>query len=438
MPKLIRKGTSQYTLYSIFGWVLFAALVLLVAMAFFDTGRISIGENNYNLSLIRLNKAIAFMVAILGLQVIVGYTGQLALGQSFFFGLGAYTAAYLVQNQGWPYLLTLIVVVPLCALVGMVLGLPALKIKGLYLALVTLTVAAIFPSLVRLDFLFDITNGSNGKSVESKLHAPDWLPLDGLAGFLQGLPLVGGYFGDGDLSSKEADRVWKYILFVIVAAVCFKLVGNLLRSRPGRAMRAVRDNEPSAAVYGIDLARTKTKAFALGSALGGVGGVIYVMELGIASPDDFSQLLAINLIVGLVVGGVANPWGAVLGGLVITLIPDWASSTKTFEGILPDDVADGADRWLQGPVGGLVLGSLLILLTFILPGGIAQGLRNLKSRIVQVLPTPPPLPGAAQLDMALAGGASAGAATNGMVDARDEIEDAIEDAAIEAEAEVPS
>ena len=383
MALTIPKGTAAYRNYRTIGWILFIAVVVLAAMAFFDVGRISIGQNNYNLSLIRINKAISFMVAILGLQIIVGYTGQLALGQSLFVGLGAYITAYLVQDQGWPYMATLVVVIPFCFVIGVLLGLPALRIKGLYLALVTITLAAVFPAIVRLPELFDITNGSNGKSVDADLIAPDWLALNGLAGFLQGIPFFGQYFGDGELSTREADRVWKYLLFVLLAAICFWLVSNLFHSRMGRAMRAVRDNEASAAVSGVDLARTKTLAFGIGSALGGVGGAIYVMELVIASPDDFALILAINLLVGLVVGGVANPWGAVLGGLVIGLVPDWASSTTEIAGV--------PDRWLQGPTGSLFLGALLILLTFVLPGGIAQGLSKLKQRVFNVVPTPPPL-----------------------------------------------
>ena len=113
-------------------------------------------------------------------------------------------------------------------------------------------------------------------------------------------------------------------------------------------MRAVRDNETSAAVSGINLAATKTISFGIASALGGIGGAIYVAEVGIASPDDFSSLVAIYLIVGLVVGGVGTLEGAIVGGLVYALVPDWASSTQS--------IAFVPERWLQGPTGSLILG----------------------------------------------------------------------------------
>ncbi len=111
--------------------------------------------------------------------------------------------------------------------------------------------------------------------------------------------------------------------------------------------------------------------------------MVYVAELGIASADDFTQLLAINFIVGLVVGGVGTLPGVVVGGLVIAFIPDWASETSSLPGI--------PERWLSGPTGSLILGILLIALTFFLPGGIVSGARRLKARFVSVRPIPPKL-----------------------------------------------
>ncbi|MEO1063935.1 MAG: branched-chain amino acid ABC transporter permease [Actinomycetota bacterium] len=387
-PKRIAHGSREHKIYHWSAWGAFVLFVILVAFAYVDVGSISLGENTYNISLTRLTKAVSFMIAILGLQVIVGFTGQVALGQSFFFGTGAYITAWLVADQNWPILLTLVVVVPFCFVIGMILGLPAVRIKGLYLALVTLGMAQVFPAIVNLEQLSEYTNGAGGKLLESDLEAPTWMPFDGIAGFLQSIPLVGDFFGDGDLSSREEERLWKFMIAVIIAAICFWMVSNLIKSRMGRAIRAVRDNETGAAVSGIDLARTKTLSFGVASALGGVGGVVYVAELGIASPLDFSLVLAINFIVGLVVGGVGTLSGAVVGGLVITLVPDWSSATQS-AGFLPE-------RWLQGPTGAFILGVMLILLTFFLPGGIVAGFRRLRARFVVV--TPPTLPGAAQAE----------------------------------------
>lgn len=375
------EGTSQYRTYKYVAWGLWLLVLVLFAFAYADTAQLTFFDNSYNLGLPRVNKAIAFMIAILGLQVIVGYTGQLALGQSFFFGTGAYLAAWLVADHGWPWLATLAVVVPFCFGIGVIFGLPALRIKGLYLALVTLGLAAVFPAIVQLDVLDEYTGGAAGKSVDSELVAPSWLPLDAINSFFQNLPFLGQYFGEGDLTEKEADRIWKFLLFAFLAFVCIWLISNLIKSRPGRAMRAIRDNETSAAVSGVNLAWQKTVSFGVASALGGVGGIVYVAELGIASPGDFTQLLAILFIVGLVVGGVGTLPGAVVGGLAITFIPEWASATSEFPGI--------PERWLQGPTGTFIMGVLLIVLTFFLPGGIVAGVRQLKAKVVRVMPAPP-------------------------------------------------
>ncbi len=223
------------------------------------------------------------------------------------------------------------------------MGIPALRIKGLYLALVTLGLAAIFPSIVQLDSLDEYTAGAAGKKVNSDIAAPGWLPLDGIASVLQKIPFFGQYFGDGDLSSNDADRIWKFFVFTVVGAICFWMVANLIKSRPGRAIRAIRDNETSAAVSGVHLSRYKTMSFGVASALGGVGGIVYVAELGIASPGDFSQLLAIFFIVGLVVGGVGTLSGAVVGGIVIAFVPEWSSATTRRAGC-SRPLAPGPDR----------------------------------------------------------------------------------------------
>ncbi len=389
-PKfLFTQGTNRYRAYKFAGFALLTLLILIVAFAYNDTGSITLFDNDYKFSITRVTKSISFMVAILGLQVVAGFTGQLSLGQGFFFGTGAYVSAYLVADQDWAWFTSLLVVIPVCFLIGLLFGIPALRIKGLYLALVTLGMAAVFPSLIKLDFLLDYTGGAAGKQVDSDFIPPSWLPLDGIVDALHTIPLIGQYFGEGEgLSSKEEQRVWTFFLMTILALICFKVVSNLIKSRPGRAMRAIRDNETSAAVNGMSLAFHKTMSFGVASALGGVGGMIYVAELGIASEGDFTQLISILFVVGMVVGGVGTLSGAVLGGLVIAFIPDWASSTQNLPGV--------PERWLQGPTGGLILGIGLIVVTFVLPGGIIAGVRKIRGRIVQVLPeTPALMPGVA-------------------------------------------
>lgn len=384
-PKyLFTQGTGSYRAYKFAGFAILTLLIFIVAFAYNDTGSITLLDNDYKISVTRVTKSISFMVAILGLQVVAGFTGQLSLGQGFFFGTGAYVSAYLVADQDWAWFTSLLIVIPVCFLIGLLFGIPALRIKGLYLALVTLGMAAVFPSLIKLDFLIDYTGGAAGKQVDSDFIPPSWLPLDGIVDALHSIPLIGQYFGEGEgLSSKEEQRVWTFFLMTILALICFKMVSNLIKSRPGRAMRAIRDNETSAAVNGMSLAFHKTMSFGVASALGGVGGMIYVAELGIASEGDFTQLISILFVVGMVVGGVGTLSGAVVGGLVIAFVPDWASSTQNLPGV--------PERWLQGPTGGLILGVGLIVVTFVLPGGIIAGVRKIRGRFVQVLPETPQL-----------------------------------------------
>lgn len=411
-PKfLFTQGTSQYRTYKFLGFALLVLGLVIVAFAYSDTGSLTLLDNDYKLGLTRVTKSISFMIAILGLQVVAGFTGQLSLGQGFFFGMGAYISAWLVADHNWGFFTTLIVVVPACFVVGLLFGIPALRIKGLYLALVTLGLAAVFPSLILLDKLEPFTGGAAGKQVGYDFVPPGWLPLDGIVDALHKLPLVGSYFGEGaGLSDKEEGRVWTFFLMVLLALVCFKMVSNLVKSRPGRAMRAIRDNETSAAVNGMSLSFNKTMSFGVASALGGVGGMVYVAELGIASPGDFTQLISILFIVGMVVGGVGTLSGAVIGGLAIAFIPDWASSTQNFPGV--------PERWLQGPTGGLILGVGLIVLTFVLPGGIIAGVRQLKAKVVRVVPQRPAL-------LMAGAGAQPGSASSPLTD--ESVVDSIDD-----------
>ncbi|HEC11250.1 MAG TPA: branched-chain amino acid ABC transporter permease [Acidimicrobiales bacterium] len=385
----IVQGSPQHRIYRWVGWGSFVAAVLLIPLIVADVAVINIGSNSYKFTMSQLTLATSWAVAVLGVQVIVGYTGQLTLGNSFFAGVGAYLTAILVADYHWSYVSTLVVVLPITFLLGMAIGLPALRIRGLYLALVTISIAALLPSFAKLDTISipftgktisELTNGSNGKDIKSisKIKSPDWIPWDGIAGFFQGIPVVGKFFGEGGLSARQEDTLYKYLIMLAIAVIAFWLVRNLLNSRVGRALQAIRDNETSAAVSGVDLALYKTLAFGVSAALAGVAGTMYAIDIGFVNSDDFGLFLAVNFVVGLVVGGVINMWGAVVGGLAIVLIPSMARSTQSVPLV--------KQSWLQGPVGPFVQGVLLILLTFVLPGGIVYGIRRLRARFVQVVP----------------------------------------------------
>lgn len=382
--RILVKGSPAQRRYTAISWALFVLFVFLVPFVFADTWAPTVFGDKYTVGMDNILHSIAWMVAVLGLNLLIGFNGQISLGHSFFVGTGAYLSGVLVVSYGWSFPLTLLAVVPVCFLLGIVVGIPALRIKGLYLALVTLVLATIFPTLVRLDAWSDKTGGSNGLNASMEHRPPSWLPLSEIAEVLQAIPVIGGVFGSDGLTERGEERVWLYIVLVAVASLMFWIARNILRSRPGRAFVAIRDNETGAAVSGINLPITKTLAFGLSAAYAGIAGVMYTFAIGALAPDVFGINLAIFFIVGLVIGGVATLSGAVIGGLAIIFIPhlssQWASQT---ESLGPLDVT--GDR----PYGQVLLGAFLIIVTFVLPGGVVAAMRRLRARFVVVVPRPP-------------------------------------------------
>jgi len=311
----------------------------------------------------QLNHAIGLAVGVLGLNMLIGYSGLLALSHSAFIGLAAYISGILIQYFGWPWLWTLIPSLLATFVIGSLLGFPALRIKGLYLALVTLALAVVFPTLLKMDVpvpffkggelsVADYTGGANGLIIKDKFHAPDWIPS-----------FLGG----------DEEVIWHYYFIVFVTVIMFVLANNMLKSRAGRAVIAIRDNETGAAVSGVNLPLYKTMWFGVSAVFAGVSGFLYLVEFAFVSDTSFSLNLAILLLAGLIVGGVGTVYGAIWGGLLIVFIPWWAS-----------DVGDG-------PWGSVVFGVLLIVLTFVMPGGLIAGVRRVKAHLVQIVPQAPEL-----------------------------------------------
>ena len=380
MSASLVEGSSAHRTYRVVTWSLFVLLALLIPFWAVQTPSFTISDSTFTFSLGNLSHAVSYMVAVLGLGLLIGYNGQISLGNSFFMGLGAYITASLVVDREWSFFLTLLVVIPVTFLVGMLVGVPALRIRGLYLALVTLGLAAIFPALVRLEQVRDQTGGANGKRIGSDLDPPSWLPLESISEVLAGVPLIGEWvFGEGGLGRRDEGAIWTYLLLAAMAGVAFWVTRNLIYSRPGRSIIAIRDNETGAAVSGVNLALTKTLTFGMSAALGGLAGTMYAMAIQFVAPDVFGVNLAIFLVVGLVVGGVGTLSGAVVGGLVIIFVPLWASQVASVPGV--------PERFLRGPTGTFFLGALLIILTFVLPGGVIYGARRLRSRLVKVQPS---------------------------------------------------
>ncbi|MEU3859471.1 branched-chain amino acid ABC transporter permease [Streptomyces sp. NPDC028722] len=278
----------------------------------------------------QLTMVLLYAVALAGLNLLVGFGGQISLGHGAFFAAGAYTAAVMLDRYDTGHLATLPVAAAGCFLLGLVFGVPALRLRGLYLALVTLSFAVFLPPLLKR--LEPVTGGSMGLTVD-KLQPPAWSGL--------------------------AEDQWMYFVVLAVTAVALLLARNLLRSRVGRALLAVRDNESAAEVMGVRLSLHKTLAFAWSAMFAGVGGCLYTWVIGFVSPDSFSFVLSITLLAGLVVGGLASLYGPLLGAAFVMYVPS-----------VSQDLSEAAP--------GVVFGLLIIAVMLVAPTGLA----GLPSRVL--------------------------------------------------------
>jgi branched-chain amino acid transport system permease protein len=229
----------------------------------------------------------------------------------------------------------------------------------LYLALVTLALAIAFPSIAKMNQLTDLTGGANGKTVASfrTWKAPSWLPFDTTS--------------DG----------WRFVVLCIIGAFMFLLASNMIRSRVGRALVSLRDNETSAAVSGVYPAGWKTSAFAVSAGYASVGGALLVLAIPVVGPDSGGFVVAVALITGLVIGGVATISGAVLGSLAIVWLPEL---TKNWGGYIP--LFGESDAPL---LANAAYGILLIAVVFVMPGGAAWFVRFVRSKFVRFVPRLP-------------------------------------------------
>jgi len=240
--------------------------------------------------------AIAYAIAILGLNLLMGFAGQICLAQGTLFGVGAYVTAILNATYGISPLVTLPVSAAVAAVVGLAIGLPALRLQGLQLAIVTFGIAAAFPQLLLK--MGSLTGGVSGLPIDA-LEPPSFMP--------------------------DNPELWLYIISLTCAGIGALLVSLMLFGDNGRALRAQRDNPQIAQALGINLTRTRLWAFAASSALSGLGGGVFGIISGFISPESFLAILSINIVIGSIVGGVTSIVGAFLGGLFMVFVPTWAS-----------------------------------------------------------------------------------------------------------------
>lgn len=320
----VERDSPQHRRLKLAGFALLAVVALAIPFLF----------GPYRVSQFTL--VLIYAVAVLGLNLLVGYSGQISLGHGAFFALGAYTGAILLDRTSVPHLLTVPAAALVCFAAGLALGLPALRLRGLYLALVTLAIAIATPVLIKR---FDsLTGGSQGIAVDQP-QAP--------------------------ASSGLADDQFLYVLALVVAAPMFWLAAGMVRRDVGRALIAVRDDETVAKTMGVNLAVFKTRAFGLSAAYAGVAGSLFVFSNGFVAPESFTLVVSFSFLAAVVVGGLATVAGALFGALFIVFVPVWSS-----------DVNEA--------LSGVIYGAALIACMYAFRGGIMGLLRNAFGRIVEV------------------------------------------------------
>jgi len=268
-----------------------------------------------------------FFIAVLGLNILTGYTGQISIGHGAFMAIGGYTTAVMSRDHHTNLVVTMLMAFAICFVVGLLVGLPALRLSGVYLALVTFALAVSIPQIP-----------------------------------LQYSTFLGG--SGGVVSSRSVSNLWIYTATWACSAILFVLAWLILRGRLGRAFRAVRDSEIAAVASGVELPIYKTLAFGISAAYAGVAGSLFVLAAnGFAQPSEFDVFLSLQLLVGAAVAGLGSLWGILAGAAFVGLLPQVSTSVPVI----------GAQHGRD-----VVFGAAVILVMLLLPDGFAGLLARIR------------------------------------------------------------
>jgi len=268
-----------------------------------------------------------FFIAVLGLNILTGYTGQISIGHGAFMMIGGYTTAVLSRDHHTNLVVTMLLAFAICFVVGLLVGLPALRLSGVYLALVTFALAVSLPQIP-----------------------------------LQYSKFLGG--SGGVQSSQTVSNLWVYVAAWSCSAILFVVAWLVLRGRVGRAFRAVRDSEIAAVASGVELPVYKTLAFGISAAYAGVAGSLFVLALnGFAQPSEFDVFLSLQILVGAAVAGLGSLWGILIGAAFVGLLPQVSTSVPVI----------GAQHGRD-----VIFGAAVILVMLLLPDGFAGLLRKIR------------------------------------------------------------
>jgi len=268
-------------------------------------------------------------IALLSINILTGFNGQISLGHGAFYAIGAYTAAILITHFGVPYWVTLPIAGAICLMAGFLFGLPALRLEGLYLALATFALGVAIPQILKYKGIEDWTGGVQG-IVINKPTAPFGLKLN-------------------------PDQ-WLYFVALLVTIIVFTIGWNLLRGRVGRAIVAIRDQPIAAQAMGINTAFYKSLTFGVSAMFAGIAGALGGIAIQFVAPDSFAITLSLSFLFGSVIGGIFSLSGAIYGALFLQFIPH---------------VSEGISKAAPGAVFGV----FLIVFMFIMPAGVAGFLR---------------------------------------------------------------
>lgn len=290
-----------------------------------------------NYRVFQLTLALAYAIAILGLNMLMGFNGQISLGHGAFYAIGAYTAAILMDKGGVPYWLTIPIAGVICLAAGFLFGLPALRLEGLYLSIATLALGIAMPQILKHKVFEHWTGGSQGLVI-MKPDPPEWL--------------------------KISQDQWLYFFVLAWTVLLFFIAWNLLRGRVGRAMVAIRDQPVAAQAMGVNTAMVKSMTFGVSAMYTGIAGALGAIVVQFVAPDSFGIFLSFTLFIGVVIGGLSSISGAIYGALFIQFIPNVA-----------DEISKAAP-WA-------IYGVFLIAFMYVMPTGVAGFVRIVKARFLR-------------------------------------------------------
>ncbi|HZV51266.1 MAG TPA: branched-chain amino acid ABC transporter permease [Candidatus Dormibacteraeota bacterium] len=281
------------------------------------------------------------VIVVAGLSLLMGFAGQVSLGQAAFYAIGAYTAAILTRALEVPPLLSLAAATAFTAVVAVAVGLPLLRLRGHYLAFATLAFQLIVLSVI--GEARGLTGGDTG---------------------MPGIPTLS--IGPLAIQGQYRTFIYAYVTWVLVAAVLL-FNRNLVRSRPGRGLRALATSEAGALAAGVPVVRYKLQVFALSAAYAGLAGGVYAFFVSYIAPGSFPVLLSVQFLIMAAVGGLGSIWGSAVGATVVYLLVQLLQSLGTGPGLPPQ---------LPAILSYAVYGLVLVLIMLFLPQGLLPAIQG--------------------------------------------------------------